>query len=104
MRERHTAYEQERISRESADKRLTTDVVRMSLQDGLPWRWILRWTYERLLREPGFCHVRIDEAMEQIFFTVRVGGRIGTALQTEHRARLAEDRPRGRAGRVDLLI
>lgn len=53
---------------------LTTGEVRMGLQDGLPWRWILRWTFEQMLQEPGFSHVRIDEAMEQIFFTVRVRG------------------------------
>lgn len=46
----------------------------MGLEDGLPWRWILRCTCEQMLQEPGFRHLRIDEAREQIFFTVRVGG------------------------------
>jgi hypothetical protein len=46
----------------------------MGLQDGLPWGWILRWTFEQMLQEPGLRHVRLDEAMEQIFFTVHGKG------------------------------
>lgn len=46
----------------------------MGLQDGLPWGWILRWTFGQMLQEPGFRHVRLDEAMEQIFFTVQGKG------------------------------
>lgn len=43
----------------------------MGLQYGLPWRSILRSALEQIQRDPGFRYVRLDEAMEQIFFTVQ---------------------------------
>jgi len=58
----------------------------MGLQDGLPWSFILRWTYEQMQQEPGIRYVRLDEAMAQIFFTVQ-GTQGG-----ERRYRLSIDR------------
>ena len=42
----------------------------MSLEGGLPWVFILRWTFEQMRHEARFRSVQLDEAMEQISFTV----------------------------------
>jgi len=43
----------------------------MGLQYGMPWRFILRSAYEEMEQDPRLSYVTFDEAMEQIYFTVR---------------------------------
>jgi hypothetical protein len=67
----------------------------MGLQSGLPWRTILRSTYEEMDRDPGFRYVRLEETMGQIFFSVpAVGG-------AERRYRLTIDRGWPRVHQVE---
>jgi hypothetical protein len=67
----------------------------MGLDQGLPWMMILRWTYEQMDPDPDFRDVRLDEAMQQIFFTVRA--RHGV----ERRYRLTIDRGWPRVDQVE---
>jgi hypothetical protein len=43
----------------------------MGLEQGLPWRFVLRSVYQEMEQDPSLWHVTLDEAMEQVYFTVR---------------------------------
>jgi hypothetical protein len=58
----------------------------MGVQEGLPWRWILRWTFEQMQQEPGFRHIRLDDVTSRIFFSAEGSGgeERGYRLSIEH--------------------
>jgi hypothetical protein len=43
----------------------------MGLEKGIPTAFLLGWAYRQMEQDGAFTHVVYDEAMEQVFFTVR---------------------------------
>jgi len=61
----------------------------MGLEKGIPKAFLLGWAYRQIERDGAFTHAAYDEAMEQVFFTVRTE----SGVQRRYKLTIERGRP-----------